>query len=90
MRACFNLFAKKEIFSLASDFLLNKNIRMPLYPEPKFRGPKRTKSKTPLSRVELHIHLDGSVRLSTIWELYKQKSKCHIYSKDVMLINVVL
>jgi len=47
--------------------------RMPLYPEPKFRGPVRTKGATPLSRVELHIHLDGSVRMSTVWELYTQK-----------------
>ena len=47
--------------------------RMPLYPEPKFRGPKRTKKGVPLSRVELHIHLDGSVRMSTVWELCKQK-----------------
>ena len=47
--------------------------RMPLYPQPKFRGPKRTKSATPLSRVELHIHLDGCVRMSTVWELYKEK-----------------
>jgi len=46
---------------------------MPLYPEPKFRGPKRTKKRVPLSRVELHIHLDGSVRMSTVWELCKQK-----------------
>jgi len=40
---------------------------------PKFHGPKRTKNKFPLSRAELHIHLDGSVRFSTIWELCKQK-----------------
>ena len=46
---------------------------MPLYPQPKFRGPKRTKGPVPLSRVELHIHLDGSVRMSTVWELAKQK-----------------
>merc|ERR1719319_76450 len=46
---------------------------MPNYPEPKFRGPKRTKAPRPLSRVELHIHLDGSLRLSTVWELSKAK-----------------
>ena len=28
----------------------------------------------PLSRVELHIHLDGAVRLSTVWELAKEKN----------------
>ena len=27
----------------------------------------------PLSRVELHIHLDGSLRMSTIWEISKAK-----------------
>ena len=48
---------------------------MPLYPEPKFRGPKRTKATLPLSRVELHIHLDGCVRMSTVWELYNQKGE---------------
>lgn len=48
---------------------------MPLYPEPKFRGPKRTKAALPLSRVELHIHLDGCVRMSTVWELYNQKGE---------------
>ena len=46
---------------------------MPNYPEPKFRGPKRTKAPRPLSRVELHIHLDGSLRMSTIWEISKAK-----------------
>ena len=46
---------------------------MPNFPEPKFWGPKRTKSAIPLSRVELHIHLDGCVRMSTIWELCKKK-----------------
>merc|ERR1719319_909506 len=46
---------------------------MPNYPEPKFRGPKRTKAPRPLSRVELHIHLDGSLRLSTVWELSRAK-----------------
>jgi len=46
---------------------------MPNYPEPKFRGPKRTKGARPLSRVELHIHLDGSLRMSTIWEISKAK-----------------
>jgi len=40
---------------------------------PKFHGPKRTKNASPLSRVELHIHLDGAVRHSTVWELCKQK-----------------
>eukprot|EP00088_Acartia_fossae_P062146 TRINITY_DN7486_c0_g1_i1.p1 TRINITY_DN7486_c0_g1~~TRINITY_DN7486_c0_g1_i1.p1 ORF type:complete len:364 (-),score=82.82 TRINITY_DN7486_c0_g1_i1:340-1431(-) len=44
---------------------------MPAY---KFHGPKRTQKKIPLSRAELHIHLDGSVRLSTVWELSKQKN----------------
>ncbi|XP_023335547.1 adenosine deaminase [Eurytemora carolleeae] len=39
----------------------------------KFHGPKRTKNVAPLSRAELHIHFDGAVRLSTIWELCKQK-----------------
>jgi len=29
--------------------------------------------KIPQSRVELHVHLDGSLRHETIWELYKQK-----------------
>jgi len=46
---------------------------MPNFPDPKFRGPKRTKAPLPLSRVELHIHLDGCVRMSTIWELAKAK-----------------
>jgi len=46
---------------------------MPLYPEPKFRGPKRTKKPIPQCRVELHNHLDGALRMSTVWELYKQK-----------------
>jgi len=46
---------------------------MPNFPEPKFRGPARTRTPTPLSRVELHIHLDGCVRMSTIWELSKAK-----------------
>eukprot|EP00090_Calanus_glacialis_P045899 TRINITY_DN8773_c0_g1_i1.p1 TRINITY_DN8773_c0_g1~~TRINITY_DN8773_c0_g1_i1.p1 ORF type:complete len:394 (-),score=134.85 TRINITY_DN8773_c0_g1_i1:335-1516(-) len=54
-----------------------KNLRkistMPNFSEPKFRGPKRTKTAIPLSRVELHIHLDGCVRMSTIWELCKAK-----------------
>jgi len=54
-----------------------KNLRklssMPNFPDPKFRGPKRTKAAIPLSRVELHIHLDGCVRMSTIWELSKAK-----------------
>ena len=27
----------------------------------------------PLSRVELHVHLDGALRPSTIWELCKKK-----------------
>ena len=27
----------------------------------------------PLNRVELHIHLDGSLRMSTIWEISKAK-----------------
>jgi len=45
---------------------------MPIY-KPKFHGPKRTKQPSPLSRVELHLHLDGAVRLSTIWELCKAK-----------------
>jgi hypothetical protein len=40
----------------------------------KFHGPRRTQQGLPLSRAELHIHLDGSVRLSTIWELCKQKN----------------
>lgn len=39
----------------------------------KFHGPKRTKNEVPLSRAELHIHFDGAVRISTIWELCKQK-----------------
>lgn len=39
----------------------------------KFLGPERTEKAVPLSRAELHIHLDGSVRYSTIWELCKQK-----------------
>ena len=47
--------------------------KMPLYPEPKFRGPKRTKKPIPQCRVELHNHLDGALRMSTVWELYKQK-----------------
>jgi len=38
-----------------------------------FHGPKRTKTPLPLSRVELHIHLDGSVRPSTVWDLSKSK-----------------
>merc|ERR1712129_120096 len=46
---------------------------MPNYPEPKFRGPKRTRAPRPLSRAELHIHLDGSLRLSTVWELSRAK-----------------
>lgn len=46
---------------------------MPNYPEPKFRGPKRTKAPRPLTRVELHIHLDGALRLSTVWELSRAK-----------------
>jgi adenosine deaminase len=43
-------------------------------PPVKFHGPKRTQKSVPLSRAELHIHLDGSVRLSTVWELSKQKN----------------
>ena len=39
----------------------------------KFHGPKRTKNVAPLSRAELHIHFDGAVRFSTIWELCKEK-----------------
>lgn len=39
----------------------------------KFHGPRRTQQSVPLSRAELHIHLDGSLRLSTVWELCKQK-----------------
>nr|ACO11046.1 Adenosine deaminase [Caligus rogercresseyi] len=31
--------------------------------------------KTPLSRVELHVHLDGSPRHETLWELTKIKKK---------------
>jgi len=46
---------------------------MPNYAEPKFLGPKRTKAPKPLSRVELHIHLDGCVRMSTVWELATSK-----------------
>ena len=65
---------------------------MPNYPQPKFWGPKKTKAPKvtlpplllyspssppqPLSRVELHIHLDGSLRMSTIWEL--SKAKVHV------------
>ncbi|KAI1280418.1 Adenosine deaminase [Halotydeus destructor] len=29
--------------------------------------------KTPKTRVELHLHLDGSARLSTLWELSRKK-----------------
>ena len=43
------------------------------FSEPKFHGPVRTKLGTPLSRVELHIHLTGCVRMTTIWELCKAK-----------------
>jgi len=46
---------------------------MPNYQEPKFRGPVRTKNAKPLSRVELHIHLDGCLRMETVWELSKAK-----------------
>jgi len=46
---------------------------MPNCQEPKYRGPKRTKGPKPLSRVELHIHLDGSLRMTTVWELSKAK-----------------
>jgi len=61
---------------LTSNFRNLRNLStsaMPNFPEPKFRGPVRTKTATPLSRVELHIHLDGCVRMSTIWELCKAK-----------------
>lgn len=30
-------------------------------------------SSAPLTRVELHSHLDGSVRATTVWELAKAK-----------------
>ena len=92
-------------------------LKMPLYPQPKFHGPKRTKTGTPLSRfdekiinnklinfkliiiehsrVELHIHLDGCVRMSTIWELYKQKGKssskyCCIWYCLNTFINLII
>ena len=52
---------------------------MPLYPEPKFRGPKRTKKPIPQCRVELHNHLDGALRMSTVWELYKQKGDTVVF-----------
>ncbi|XP_018494376.1 adenosine deaminase [Galendromus occidentalis] len=38
-------------------------------------------SKRPLSRVELHLHLDGSIRYSTIWE-YATKRKADIGVKS--------
>ena len=47
---------------------------MPNYPEPKFRGPHRTRAAPPLTRVELHIHLDGCLRMSTVWELCRAKA----------------
>lgn len=52
---------------------LRHSHKMPNYPEPKYRGPKRTKGPKPLSRVELHIHLDGSMRMASVWELSKAK-----------------
>jgi len=67
----------KLLKAFASQKGISKVVRrlhsMPNFPEPKFWGPKRTKSAIPLSRVELHIHLDGCVRMSTIWELCKKK-----------------
>jgi len=38
-----------------------------------YHGPKRTRGPIPLSRVELHCHLDGSLRPATVWDLSKTK-----------------
>lgn len=38
-----------------------------------FLSSRRETSKIPQSRVELHVHLDGSLRHETIWELSKEK-----------------
>ena len=71
-----NVFQKRlKYFMVLLQFLrkTSRLVRMPSFPEPKFRGPKRTKMPTPQTRVELHIHLDGSLRMETVWELYKEK-----------------
>ena len=71
-----NVFQKRlKYFMVLLQFVrkTSRLVRMPSFPEPKFRGPKRTKMPTPQTRVELHIHLDGSLRMETVWELYKEK-----------------
>lgn len=43
-------------------------------------------SKRPLTRVELHIHLDGSIRYGTIWE-YAQKKQIDLGVTSVVAIE---
>ena len=68
---CLNFFFVKII--LFSETVTNNYFSFSEAMPTKFHGPKRTKNVAPLSRAELHIHFDGAVRISTIWELCKQK-----------------